>query len=450
MYDSSNEITACQKITNCDVAVTPGICDKCNTNYVFSSFPPERQVQEFTNQTRNSQIDRTSCVYFGTSSANVLAVDFADESTPVACTSKSQLDFLSKKCVPLISDEGDSTKNCRGYSNENCIKCNDGFWMKFRHKQIQKCTMANDLSLRSSGCAVFKNSVFSDPNSAFSGNIECLKCHAGFELDSGSSQCVDIKNVHNCAVFNISDTNNLKCSECLPGYKLNASFQCEKKSSLRAEDTITHCLFLDDQFNCASCKNGYYLMSQFDYTLQKSTTSCQKVPLPPNCQAIDLDLLKAEGKVLCTRCRDGHAPDFHSSDEILSACQKTEGFANCLVQEAQSCLECELEYFLNNQNVCQKRVNLNSTCLEYALKEDKCNKLFLIETRSLEKSDAEVVSESIFIGLANAALFDVIKDLPVVVNQPPAEDPEADQVYEGESGRPAGNRRGRFLREVLG
>lgn len=413
------------------MAVTPGICNQCKTSYVFSSFPPEEQIQEFTNQTRNSQINRTSCVYFSANSANVLAVDSVDNSTPVACTSKSQLDFLSKKCIPMISDVGDTNKNCRGYSNENCIKCKDGFWMKFKHKQIQKCTVADDLSLRSSGCAVFKNSVFSDPNVAFSGNIECLKCHTGYQLDPVSHKCIDIKNVHNCSVFNISDLSNLKCSKCLPGYQLNSSFQCEKKSTLRAEDTITDCLFLDDKYNCVSCRNGFFLVRQFDYTLQKATTTCQRLPLPPNCQAIDSDLLKSEGKVFCTRCKDGFAPDFHSADEILSSCQKTQGFANCLVQEGQSCLECELEYFLNHQNVCQKRVTLNSTCLEYYKNQDNCKKQFEIENPSLEKSDAQVVSETIFMGLTNAALFDVIKDLPVMVNLPPQEDPEGAQVYEG-------------------
>jgi hypothetical protein len=384
-------------------------------------------MQEFTNQTRDSQINRTECVYFG-NNTNVLAVD---GSTPVACTSKSRLDFLTKTCVPLISDEGDSQKNCRGYSNENCIECKPGFWMKFKHKKIQKCSMAEDLSLRNSGCAVFKNTVFNDPDTVFSGTIECLQCYSGFMLNPANSTCLDIKGVYNCQEYNIADPSNIKCSTCQPGYQLDSNALCEKKSSKRPEDTIPNCVFLDDEFNCALCINKYYLVTQFDYKLQKSTTICQKIPLPDNCEEIDINLLKTQGKIFCIRCGNNYAPDFHAQDEIISNCQKTEGFENCMILEGKSCVECDTLYYLNSQNECQKRINLDATCLKYKKDQDSCELLFSISTASAEQTDAEIVSENIFIGLKNAELFDIVKDLPVLVNLPSQEDPENSIVYDG-------------------
>lgn len=411
--------------------MTPGICDKCNENYVFSSFHPDTQIQEFTNQTRNSQINRTECVYLGNNLTGVLAVDSVESTTPVACTNKSTLDYLTNTCIPLISDEGDAQKNCLGYSNENCLECNPGFWMKFLHKQIQKCTQANDLALRKSGCAIFNNSVFSDPNTAFSGTIECLECYPGFKLNPGDKTCVNVQGVLNCQDVDISDVNNLICAQCLPGYERNSSFLCEIKTSARPEDTIPNCVFLDDDFNCARCQNSYTLVSQFDYSLQKSTTICQRLALPQNCEEIDETLLRSQGKVFCRRCKDGFSPDLHSSGEILSTCQWTVGPDNCLVTQGKSCLQCNQDYFLNSQKECQKRINLSSTCLEYYQTIDSCKKFFSIDTPNVEETDVQVVQEEIFIGTVNASLLDVVKDLPVFVNFPDNEDPENSIQYDG-------------------
>jgi hypothetical protein len=250
-------------------------------------------------------------------------------------------------------------------------------------------------------------------------------------LNPVNDTCLDIKGIFNCQDYNITDPNNIKCNVCQPGYEINADSLCDKKTSQRPDDTIPNCVFLDDEFNCALCKNKYYLVRQFDYSLQKSTTICQKIPLPENCEEIDMDILKTEGKIFCNRCKVNYAPDFHLQNEILSTCQKTDGFENCHILEGKSCIECDLEYYLNNQNECQKRINIDSTCLEYHKDQDNCKTLFSISSNNVEQTDAEIVSSNIYIGLTNAALFGIVKDLPVLVNLPEPEDPENSIVYDG-------------------
>lgn len=359
-----------------------------------------------------------------------MAIDQNDNNSPVACKSGSKLNFLTNTCDPLISDKNDSVSHCKGYSNQSCIECSSGYWMKFYYKNIHQCKLANDLVFRNSGCAVYKNDFGSFDNT-FNGDIKCLQCYKGYQLDSVSETCVYVKNIYNCAVYNINDINSPKCSECSIGYEINSNFLCDEKSDLLPDEHIKNCSLLDDQNNCALCKQNYYLLTTFDYSLQAQTTICEKVPIPPNCEQIDIDLLKNDHKILCTKCSSSYELEFHESSEFSVGCQKFNSVANCKIQNGSNCLECNIEYYLDSGGSCQKRTNFSSTCLEFHKDQDGCKVVYQIESQQVDDSDITRIQNTLFISLQNAALIDYSKDLPVVESMPDKEDPDNLVQYEG-------------------
>ena len=368
----------------------------------------------------------------GTANEYVLAVDQTNDNASIACTSRARLDLLTETCEPIISDKKDAVNNCYGYSNDSCLLCKSGFFMKFSHKKIQECKIADDLVFRKSGCAIFKNN-FGDVDADFSGTIKCLKCYEGYLLDATSETCISIRDIYNCEEYNIADIADTKCSKCKVGYNITSEFACELKSNLLASEKVANCFLLEDEYNCAQCNTNYYLVGQFDYTIQKQSTLCVLIPLPENCEILNGDLLKNEGKVFCQKCLSGYAPEFFDQFEVTSSCQKFHEIENCLIQDGVTCLQCKFDYYFNTQKVCQKRNNLPNTCLTFSADKDECKVYFQEQSKSVDDSSVTAVKEVLFMGDLNAALIDVTKDLPVLRNFPPTEDPDKLIDYLGES-----------------
>ena len=380
--------------------------------------------------TRNSQVDRTTCIYLGDASTLTLAVNTEDSLRPVACVSKAKFDQKTNSCVAVVSDNADATQKCRGYSNDSCLECQADYWMKFAQKKIQKCSAIQDMALRTSGCAIFQN-VFDNINDSFSEALKCYKCFDGFMLKVSTEVCIDVRDVYNCKIYNIDDAANPKCTTCSEGYTVDGSGLCNKNTSLFAETQISGCLQLKDDVNCAICGSEYLLVSEFDYVLKKQTTHCQKINIPEFCVQMDEAAIKDDSKVVCVQCKEGYGLDFHELAETPAVCKKIGGIANCKIQEGLTCRECELLYFMNSEEECQKRVSLSDICLEYQSNKDECKTYYQNPEQAALDDDLQTILGKLFLGLENAKLIDFVKDLPSASDFPPEENPENLVTYSG-------------------
>ena len=95
--------------------------------------------------------------------------------------------------------------NCKSCLSNGCKDCLDGYYLTSSHT----CTAC----------------PFSPCTACYNENM-CTKCAKGFirlRYDFNNIKCVmidDRMNIENCSMY-ISENNNVKCIDCIAGYKMN-------------------------------------------------------------------------------------------------------------------------------------------------------------------------------------------------------------------------------------
>ena len=297
-------------------------------------------------------------------------VPSADHTTALclSCKSGFVLDQTQKKCVEV--SEFHKVDNCMDYLAINhCKTCESDFYIK------------------DGLCSAVGDSKIADCQSYNTDLSQCLSCNSGKFLKDNA--CEAITTIENCSLY--SET---ICDECTSGYlhEMNYYSSAQMTAKLAHEIILnnkvndqkvmpplpTVCIkqdipFCDTYVNfsfCGSCITGYYLDAQ---------RNCSENPDNeiPNCKIYS-------DHETCVECEMEY---FLASNE----CESRTMVDNCVKYEVNSgiCLECSALYFLNSGgNTCEERVL--SKHIEFCEERDmnldvckKCRDRFLLTSDNL-------------------------------------------------------------------
>ena len=207
------------------------------------------------------------------------------------------------KCKLLFID------HCAEYNTSACFKCNQGYYLN--NTSCDKTNIAN--------CAVYKNNL-----------NECYECRLGFELVdlACTKQTLPIEG---CA--SLKHDEFTKCQFCHRGYFLNNSEICE------VVPVIVDCVqYIANSKLCEFCVP--------DKVLGSDSETCDNYSTIQNCQKHKYN------ENLCEICEEL----FYLTNNTCSP----QDITNCTVYvpNENRCLQCDLNYSVTIQGLCQK-INLN-------------------------------------------------------------------------------------------
>ena len=331
-------------ILNCEVASSPVTCAKCSPGYFWDSSKYECSpcIEGCAECTAFTAAGCSACLptYFFTKEYNcqkcidnckictargtctTCNVGYYYDSTTNTCLRCSvdgceSCDIYPKVCE--VCKEGYYMKdsvcvavttivNCASYSRYTgvCITCTPGYFFNMTNGICQACTLTE-------GCA---NCI----------STRCVECKEGYHaVDTG---CVpnDALPAH-CKTYGSNS-----CTECEFGYYLS-SLGCTKIVSGAIANCESH--VYNSGLICATCSPGYY---------RYSSTQC--VPIVPikNCASYSTVNSK------CDMCILGYYPAAYGNR--CDPCTVTKGCTQC---NADGCVACSSEYFLNGVVCALKR-----------------------------------------------------------------------------------------------
>ncbi|KAM3131253.1 hypothetical protein pb186bvf_016571 [Paramecium bursaria] len=311
-------------INNCtsyaqDATTQVQTCTACITgNYLFQSkcfIANITNCQTYT-QIQNSNLDFiTSC----TKCANYYYLASA-----TSCLS-----------IPLT--------NCQQYSNLKCTLCDDNYELQDAGNCVLKLancqkTLQN-IATQYTYCQNCIQGYVGSLSDFCYGNIlncalydasltNCLKCSQGYQLSSDSKICIEcsIKFCQNCGTSKVFGQQCLQCNQgFVQGQNLQSCItQCER------DKNMTFCTSCSS--GCTQCVNGYYLNSQYQCQSCTQVFSNCDTCVPTSCQSCSLGYF-----LLNTQCS--------SCNLFMQGCNV------CLNQN--KCQQCAQGYVLRN-NICAK------------------------------------------------------------------------------------------------
>lgn len=322
---------------------------------------------------------------------------------------------IAKPCYTICPNcfEEDECKKC-----ENCTQCNDA-----------GCSTCSDPELISFGCLPCKK------NNYLMAEGYCSLCDDPFSYRGGSSDGTGTCNKCNRTYSNCDICNNVSCLDCSHGYYLQDNMQCspcnkDEYFKQESDDDNGLCLKKPCYSNCPTC------ISEEQCSICKSCTQCtgkdcstcsdpQLIsqgcqPCPKNyyinqdryctpcdqttdphsfikgerngtgscveCSFYDKNCDICDG-ISCKRCKENYIFDtkkqctlcigeyMHSSIDGEKTCHKCSDFIeNCVNCEDNICVECELGYFLNENNECIKCKDLGEYDPEIDKDYEKCSR----------------------------------------------------------------------------
>ncbi len=194
----------------------------------------------------------------------------------------------------------------------------------------------------STSCPGDQYCLFCDVNPPVS---QCLVCdHSFFNIKTLKCD-TNIRNADpNCLTYTLENEGAL-CQECAFGYRLDSQHKCIpcKKDS---------CAICDESDRCWACRNGV--------KPHETTSECSEVDKCPdeNCEICQ----GFQGKWGCSLCKEG----FAISDFVNRACVASKiGCQLIDAQQPDKCLQCLSGFFIDNDGLCQKRMESAGTYLFY-------------------------------------------------------------------------------------
>ena len=226
---------------------------------------------------------------------------------------------------------------------------------------------------------------------------ECLQCEEGYMLNLGN-QCVleKISKVSHCRIY--KDLQN--CSECVQGYFVNGGLcqpvstvaNCFKYSGVNG--TCVECtsdFFLDinttntciqrnvsiDIVNCEQNKidSDSCFSCVLDYDLTQNDTVC--VPKVIDCLEYIVTSVDPSGnhQYKCDKCISKYYLDITGNNGVGLCLQGTINNCDTYTKDANQCVECEFQYYLNSPTECLQSNpnNISPNCTRTdSTKPDSC------------------------------------------------------------------------------
>jgi hypothetical protein len=156
----------------------------------------------------------------------------------------------------------------------------------------------------------------------------------------------------NTSGFNVIRFNSNISSYCLPQVKFRdvrlfvnvplVQADLEAKYSLMLDDCVTDCAVCSDPETCQSCKEGFYLDSNYCRTCDVKCATCSAVPSCLSCAAGYFDTDPSSSTTCETSCPAAKYGDL--ADRQCKSCS-----AHCLSCSSETqCISCHAGYYDNN------------------------------------------------------------------------------------------------------
>ena len=259
------------------------------------------------------------------------------------------------------------TQNCKESVLGNCISCNEGFYYNKKEDKCENKT-ANFTycmqTLDGKNCEICDEDYYFDENGicvetqycSESENLKCIKCQPGYYLLDNYYQNYICTKTENCDSV---DKYTSICTYCKINFYLDLTdYKC--KSNLE-DGPYKHCGSVDKNGLCKSCDFSYYLGEDYrcsdSYHCSESENgkclSCSKnYYLGLDNQCIDVEKCIYSQFRICVECEDGY---YYNS--FNKTCTKmTEQFLNCkhtCNYDSNKCCECKNDYYLlENNSLC--------------------------------------------------------------------------------------------------
>lgn len=237
-----------------------------------------------------------------------------------------------------------SLPNCLIYADSTqCVQCADGFAAVTLRSGRSAC-----FDLGPARCAE------ADASSFEGGQLDCLRCQAGFWRSSASENgdfslriCLKIPPIVNCSQFLkrlYASDSLLECAACVGGFYLSDSVCTSRKVDLsRCVSPSTN------SDSCSRCASGHFV---------DSAGTCQANPTGPvGCLAY------TDGDI-CSSCDAG----LFLANGICNPVAAADAVPNCrFYRDASECAQCKPNYVLR-ANVCEQALAAN--CLTYSSRQE--------------------------------------------------------------------------------
>ena len=283
------------------------------------------------------------------------------------------------------------TENCKESILGNCISCKDGLYYN-KKEDICKSKTGNfsncKLSLDGKKCEICDEDYYFDENGiciqtqycSESENLKCKKCMPGYYLLDNFYNKYMCANSENC---NNVDKYTSVCTYCNENFYLDLKdYKC--KSNLE-DGPYKHCKLVDNNGLCKNCDSYYHLgedykCSQSYYCSESENGKCL---LCPKNYYLGLDNLCTDVEKciyskfsICEECEDGY---YYNT--LTKKCNNaTEQFLNCkktCIYDSDKCCECKNDfYLLENNSLCYDNTKeepfIKCAIVDYY--KEKCNK----------------------------------------------------------------------------
>ncbi|KAL4503228.1 hypothetical protein ABPG72_000834 [Tetrahymena utriculariae] len=321
----------------------PGTCESCFDGYIPSK-------------------DKSQCLLYSNSLCAYAQVDASSKVTCSVCYSP-QLYYVDGTTGKCLMRENFKSQNCTilDPNNDGCLVCSS------QYQLIDGiCFSSADPNLQ----AHQKNACLYQKDST-----ACQICNNNYVLALKYNQCVN--QISNCLLA----TDEYNCSVCFNLYHLFQDANGFQKCVINA--TATNCIYSDGKTDsCLLCANLYFLE-----TNQNLQQQCTQLINSDNCYSND-------GKNnQCVNCKYGYQlqntsctnssnntciqplNDTCSNGTYLynQCCYSITAIPNCLNQQRDNCIECNINFYKNSDQTTCIPLNLFINCVQQNNMKSNCN-----------------------------------------------------------------------------
>lgn len=314
------------------------------TNVAGVTIPHVRPLTQGTNQLEfceyyNRIENWLGCVkcnhgYHGVSIRNVFGCKAYTQLG--ACTQCIQGYFLNNpaECLPVTS-----VKNCVTYYEYDFNGCIECFSDYFIGGATTTRTVGTNTYVISNTCSPrVADRIYKCATYSLSSEV-CLKCEAGYVLDSASLIC------RKFTAYCKTDTDNAGgCTLCLPGYYLDTVAKVCHKGEVANCSVYTNSAAPGGENVCTTCENRFYL----------SNNACLPHVAMPGCKTTHSTLLNT-----CLECETNYF-----KFTVDNTCDPAITISNCSSYDTiYTCQTCADGYYLSNYRTRCLAIPASSGCL---------------------------------------------------------------------------------------
>ena len=343
-------------VANCIVYQSFGVCKQCEPNYLL-----------FESKCHLKDIE--GCETY---------------TTPTECSACTSMEYFLKadfQCQKYSDD-----LFCKDFKvdKDECNTCPDFFQLQTSNKckKIENCDKFNETNKQQ--CEICNiNSVLNASKDCVLRTAEhcaevsltvdqCTKCNSLYYLDStNQNKCTPITPKQHCQEY---ETDKDQCKNCAAGFYLDSN----NLTCAGIQNIIDHCQIYDNQQNCVTCKEGFFLES--NKCVRGSIDGCVSYSSKEVCNDCETGFFLSSGT--CTRySTDLNCLEFSPTADECMTCKiyhqlesnkKCVFVDNCAIFDQtnnQDCLTCIDSYYLQNRRCFLRNL---TNCEKYVANKNEC------------------------------------------------------------------------------